>query len=112
MYCGLLTIGTWGHSSPLRHADVLNGWSLWIKSRQKIIIFSHTISFLYYNFFAVFYLLKSKSDQKELLAFFEKKEICIETAKVLLPSSQKKGSARCFFEAVCILLGVVRDYYS
>ena len=28
MYCDLLTIGTWGHPSPLRHADVLNGWSL------------------------------------------------------------------------------------
>ena len=28
MYCDLSTIGTWGHSSPLRHADVLNGWSL------------------------------------------------------------------------------------
>ena len=28
MYCDLLTISTWGHPSPLRHADVLNGWSL------------------------------------------------------------------------------------
>ena len=28
MYCDLWTIGTWGHPSPLRHADVLNGWSL------------------------------------------------------------------------------------
>jgi hypothetical protein len=28
MYCDLLTIGTWGHPYPLRHADVLNGWSL------------------------------------------------------------------------------------
>ena len=28
MYCDLLTIGTWGQPSPLRHADVLNGWSL------------------------------------------------------------------------------------
>ena len=27
MYCNLLTIGTWGHPSPLRHADVLNEWS-------------------------------------------------------------------------------------
>ena len=26
--CDLLTVGTWGHPSPLRHADVLNGWSL------------------------------------------------------------------------------------
>ena len=28
MYRDLLTIGTWGHPSLLRHADVLNGWSL------------------------------------------------------------------------------------
>ena len=28
MYCDLLTIGTWEHPSPLRHAYVLNGWSL------------------------------------------------------------------------------------
>ena len=28
MYRDLLTIGPWGHPSPLRHADVLNGWSL------------------------------------------------------------------------------------
>ena len=28
MYCDPLTIGPWGHPSPLRHADVLNGWSL------------------------------------------------------------------------------------
>jgi hypothetical protein len=28
MHCDLLTIDTWGHPSPLRHADVLNGWSL------------------------------------------------------------------------------------
>ena len=26
MYCDLLTIGPWGH--PVRHADVLNGWTL------------------------------------------------------------------------------------
>ena len=31
-----------------------------------------------------------------MLGFLEKKEISIETAKVLLLSSQKKGSARCF----------------
>ena len=28
MYCDLLIIGTRGHPSPLRHADVLIGWSL------------------------------------------------------------------------------------
>ena len=27
MYYDLLTIATWGHPSPARHADVLNGWS-------------------------------------------------------------------------------------
>ena len=25
----LLTIGTWGYPSPLRHADILNVWSPW-----------------------------------------------------------------------------------
>ena len=29
MYCDLWTIGTWGHPSPLRQADVLNGWFLY-----------------------------------------------------------------------------------
>ena len=28
MYCDLSTIGPWGHPSPLKHADDLNGWSL------------------------------------------------------------------------------------
>ena len=28
MYCDLRTIGTLGYPSPLRHADVLNEWSL------------------------------------------------------------------------------------
>ena len=28
MYCDLLTVDTWGYPSPLRHDDVLNGWSL------------------------------------------------------------------------------------
>ena len=37
MYCDLLTIGTWGHPSPPRHADVLNGWSL-------TLLFLHSMS--------------------------------------------------------------------
>ena len=33
IYCDILTIGPWGHPSPLRHADVLNEWYLsWIWS--------------------------------------------------------------------------------
>ena len=27
MYCDFSTISTWGHPSPIRHADILNGWS-------------------------------------------------------------------------------------
>ena len=42
--------------------------------------------------FAVLYLLKSKSDQKKIVRGLVKKEICIETAKVLLLSSQKKAA--------------------
>ena len=40
-YCDLSTIGTWGHPSPLRHADVLNGWSLMLfqSHRCKIVWF-------------------------------------------------------------------------
>ena len=40
MYCDLLTIGPRGHPSPIRHADVLNGWSLilvtWSKNQFRI----------------------------------------------------------------------------
>ena len=41
MYCDPLTIGTWGHPSPLRHADVLNGWSLICENTD--IFWTHTL---------------------------------------------------------------------
>ena len=72
MYCDLLTIRTWGHPSPLRHADVLNGWSqnfrlsdiqtdlrMKVRSCEKLNVFSYSaanlqivpywISFFLYN---------------------------------------------------------------
>ena len=42
----LLSIGTWGHPSPLRHADVLKEWSLiWpqdLKTDVLFVFFSYT----------------------------------------------------------------------
>ena len=55
MYCDLLTIGTWGHPSPLRHADVLNGWSLmynmswWFSEAGPLSLYYEFIIFNYFS---------------------------------------------------------------
>ena len=51
MYCDLLTIGPWGHPSPPKHADVLNGWSLMNPNEKALNLkfFFYYLIFIHWN---------------------------------------------------------------
>ena len=64
MYCDLSTIGTWRHTSPLRHADVLNGWFLTITPYLSTLDFLKSL-LLEIDFWTWFELFFKKSSSKE-----------------------------------------------